>query len=148
MLNAGYALLMPANQAGRFWISRHTGGLPAGPGWNDLPGPGFTDDPVVVAMALRIWRWNIDQSDGPDPAGDGSVLVKPDRPIKRLTILQFALAVGYSSRTSVYDRLGTDEIPERFIERVGPRKVRIQAAAVEHFRTYHRARRDGGIEPR
>lgn len=81
------------------------------------------------------------------PQGDGSVLVRPGRPIERLTVLQFAQAVGFASRTSVYDRLGTDEIPEQYVERVGGRKVLIQAAAVEHFRAYHRVRRDGGLLP-
>ncbi len=70
------------------------------------------------------------------PQGDGSVLVKPGRPVQRLTVLQFAGAVGFASRTSVYDRLGTEELPERLIERVGAGKILIRADAVAHFRSY------------
>jgi hypothetical protein len=78
------------------------------------------------------------------PQGDGSVLVKPGRPVEYMTPLQFAKAVGYS-RSAVYEQIGGPSIPEQYIRRVGPRLIKIQAGAVEHFISYWRSRCDGGI---
>lgn len=61
VLNAGFAVLMAKDQEGKAWLAQNTGGLPAGPNWDALSGPGFTDDPVVVALALRAWHWTVDQ---------------------------------------------------------------------------------------
>lgn len=56
ILNSGFAVLMARNSAGEAWLEQNTGSFPAGPAWGELPGPGFTDDPVVLAMALRAWH--------------------------------------------------------------------------------------------
>ncbi len=55
ILDAGFACLMAQDPGGEAWVSSRTGGFPAGPGWDEQQGPGFTQNPVVVALALRVW---------------------------------------------------------------------------------------------
>lgn len=103
-----------------------------------------TKSPVtepVCQLDLFLWSPSVVV-----PQGDGSVIVRPGKPIEYLTPLQFSKAVGYS-RSAVYEQIGSPSIPERFIRRVGPRLIKIQAAAVPHFLEYWKLRRDGGIPP-
>lgn len=74
------------------------------------------------------------------PQGDGSVLVKPGKPIQRLTPAEFARRVGLG-RNSIYRHIGSESIPEHFVEYVGERKMTIDAACVEHYLTYWKKRR-------
>jgi AcrR family transcriptional regulator len=78
------------------------------------------------------------------PQGDGTYLVKPGRPVERLTIAQFADRIGLS-RPSIQRYLGSACLPERFLEYAGERCITIDAQAVDHFLTYWRRQRDGGI---
>lgn len=73
------------------------------------------------------------------PQGDGSYVVKSGRPVDRLSPAQFARAVGLH-RNTIYTYIGTDALPERFVEYAGIRKIRIQASAVAHFKKHSRAR--------
>lgn len=77
------------------------------------------------------------------PQGDGSVLVKPGRPVGWLTPKQFGQQVGLSA-DSIYRAVGSDSLPERFVEFAGQRKLRIRADALDHFREYWRGRRGAG----
>jgi hypothetical protein len=74
------------------------------------------------------------------PQGDGSVLVKPGKPLSRLSVAQFSTRVGLSS-DAIYKQLGTDSIPEDFLEYSGARRVWIKAEAIEHYLAYWKARR-------
>jgi hypothetical protein len=78
------------------------------------------------------------------PQGDGSVLVKPGKPQAWLTPAEFAAEVGLSVR-SIYDYIGTDALPSGFVDYSGARKIRIQAAAIEHWREHFQTLRAGGI---
>ncbi|MBN8246236.1 MAG: hypothetical protein J0L84_02190, partial [Verrucomicrobia bacterium] len=49
------------------------------------------------------------------PQGDGSVLVKPGRPVSWFTPKQFAQLVGLSADT-ICRHVGSDCLPERFVE--------------------------------
>jgi hypothetical protein len=73
------------------------------------------------------------------PQGDGSLLVKPGRPVQKLTPEQFARQIGLS-RDSVYRHI-RETIPAEFIEYAGPRKILIDAAAVEFFREFWKKKR-------
>lgn len=77
------------------------------------------------------------------PQGDGAVLLRPGKPVAWLSPRQFAEAVGLH-RNTVYGYLGTDAVPERFIDYSGGRKIRISVAALDHWREHFRARR--GLE--
>ena len=74
------------------------------------------------------------------PQGDGSVLVKPGRPIQRLTPAEFGRRVGLD-RDTIYRYIGSEALPERFVEYAGVRKITIDAAAVEHFLAHCKKRR-------
>ena len=80
------------------------------------------------------------------PQGDGSFVVKPGKPVSRLTPKQFAQAVGLH-RNTVYEHIGTDAIPEAFVDYAGARKIQIAAEAVAHFKAYWRDRRLHGLPP-
>lgn len=60
---------------------------------------------------------------------DGSVNVRPGRPLDRLTPRQFAAAVGVDVKT-VYDYIDREEIPARFISSRGPKMYSIESTAV------------------
>ena len=75
------------------------------------------------------------------PQGDGSYLVKTGRPIERLTVLQFARELGIS-RNSVYRYILEGDIPDRFVQYVGPRRILISAAAVPHVLAQFRRARE------
>ena len=77
------------------------------------------------------------------PQGDGSVIVKPGRPVDRITPLEFAKRVGLS-RNSVYRYIGSDALPERFVIFAGRHKILIQAEAVAHFLETCAAQRGSG----
>lgn len=77
------------------------------------------------------------------PQGDGSYLVKPGKPIQWLTVKQFAAQVGLGP-DAIYRKIGSEALPESFVDYAGPRKIRIRANAVEHFLLYYRQRRGLG----
>ncbi|MCW5559727.1 MAG: hypothetical protein KIT22_18070 [Verrucomicrobiae bacterium] len=77
------------------------------------------------------------------PQGDGSVVVKPGKPVAWLTPKQFGQQFGLSADT-ICRRIGHESLPESFVEYAGPRKIRIQAAALDHFRAHWRKHRDAG----
>lgn len=66
------------------------------------------------------------------PHGDGSFTVRPGRPVNWLTPAQFAKAVGLSRR-AVYEYMGTESLPDRFIRRTGARLRHISADGLDHF---------------
>ena len=74
------------------------------------------------------------------PQGDGSYLVKPGKPIQWLTVKQFAAQVGLGA-DAIYRKIGSEALPESYVDYAGPRKIRIRADAVEHFLNYWRGRR-------
>lgn len=63
------------------------------------------------------------------PQGDGSVLVRPGRPLQRLTPAQLAQQIGVS-RSSVYRYLSETAAVAPHVQRAGPRKLLIEAAAL------------------
>ena len=74
------------------------------------------------------------------PQGDNTFLVKPGKPVSRISVRQFAQAVGIA-RTTAYQYLGTESVPERFLHAAGPRLLKIDSAAIEHFNSYWRSKR-------
>lgn len=78
------------------------------------------------------------------PQGDGSFVVKPGKPVTRLSPKQFAVAVGLA-RNTVYEYIGTEAIPERFVDFAGARKIEIHAEAVAHFKVFWRNKRLHGL---
>lgn len=74
------------------------------------------------------------------PQGGGAVLIRPGRPIERLTPAEFAAEVGLS-RNSVYRYVGTDALPDSMVIMAGARKILICAAAVTHFLEHFRKER-------
>jgi len=78
------------------------------------------------------------------PQGDGSVLVKPGRPVAWLTPAQFGREVGLGP-DAIYRKIGSAALPESFVDYAGPRKIRIRADALEHFRQHWRGRRACGV---
>lgn len=74
------------------------------------------------------------------PQGGGAVLIRPGRPIQRLSPKEFAAQVGLS-RSSVYRYIGSDALPERFVVFAGRQKLLIAAEAVPHFLEYFAAHR-------
>ena len=77
------------------------------------------------------------------PQGDGAVLLRPGKPVAWLTPRQFAEQVGLS-RNTIYGYLGTDAVPERFVDYSGGRKIRIRADALEHWEAHFRKQRGLG----
>lgn len=77
------------------------------------------------------------------PQGDGTYLIKPGKPIQWLTVKQFAAQVGLGP-DAIYRKIGSDALPESFVEYAGPRKIRIRADGVEHFLLHYRQRRGLG----
>lgn len=76
------------------------------------------------------------------PQGDGSFVVRPGKPIEWLSPKQFAQAVGLH-RNTIYGYIGSEFIPERFVQPAGVQRLKINAAAVEHFQAVSRRLRDG-----
>lgn len=74
------------------------------------------------------------------PQGDRTFLIRPGRPIQRLTVSQFAGLVGLSP-SSVYRYIGSDALPDRCVVYAGKRKILILAAAVAMFLDYFARRR-------
>ncbi|MBN9693937.1 MAG: hypothetical protein J0M24_27150 [Verrucomicrobia bacterium] len=99
-----------------------------------MPNP--TKEPLQTLLPLFIPTVQI-------PQGDGSVLVRPGKPIEWLTVKQFGQQVGLKE-DSIYRKIGSDALPERFVDYAGPRKYRIRADAIEHFRQHWRAKRGIG----
>jgi hypothetical protein len=95
--------------------------------------------PAQAATQLTLWTPTL-----AIPQGDGTFVVKPGKPVEWMTPAQFAGAVGLH-RNTVYTYLGSPALPERFIDYIGLRKIRIQAAAVEYFKEHSRNRRMGVI---
>ena len=77
------------------------------------------------------------------PQGDGSVLVKPGRPVEWLSPKTFGQYVGLSA-DSIYRKIGEPCLPEEFVRYNGPRKIQIRSDAVEHFTRYWEERRGSG----
>lgn len=71
------------------------------------------------------------------PQGDGSVIVRPGRPITRLTPAQLAQQIGVS-RSSVYRYLDETPSVRPLVERAGPRKLLIAAEALSVLRAQWR----------
>lgn len=77
------------------------------------------------------------------PQGDGSMVVRPGKPVLWLTPAQFAAQVGLSADTvRRYIHSGT-VIPSHLVECIGLRKYRISSEAVGHFLEHCRRLRDG-----
>ena len=73
------------------------------------------------------------------PQGDGSYLVRPGKPMERLTSAQFAAQVGRSA-SSVRRYIDEGVIPPEMVGRAGLRKYLIHPAAVELVKGLLRAR--------
>lgn len=69
------------------------------------------------------------------PQGDGAVLVKPGRPQEWMTVKEFALRAGLS-RNTIYDHIGSNALPDRFVRYSGARRILIAAAAIEHWQAH------------
>jgi hypothetical protein len=95
----------------------------------------MSDSPKPVQLALFAPMVQVAQ-------GDGSYLVKPGKPVEWLSPRQFAAAVGLH-RNTIYDYLGTEFIPERFVQPAGVRKLKISAEAVAHFNAVSARKRAG-----
>jgi hypothetical protein len=67
------------------------------------------------------------------PQGGGAILVRPGKPVSRLTPKMFAEAFGVD-RDTVYRWRTEGLIDESFIEAAGKRKILISAEAVQVLR--------------
>ena len=76
------------------------------------------------------------------PQGDGSVLVKPGRPVEWMTPKEFGRHVGLGP-DAIYRKLGSEAIPQEFVRYSGPRKIQIRTDAIPHFLAHYRDRRLG-----
>lgn len=74
------------------------------------------------------------------PQGAGAFLVSPGKPVFKLTVRDFARAIGVS-RSSIYRRIDDGSIPVELIEAAGPRKLLIKSEAVDHFKALWHSRR-------
>ena len=64
------------------------------------------------------------------PQGEGSFLIKPGKPLTRLTLKQFAAEIGVNDE-SVRRYIHAGIVPANLVERAGHRKYLISAAAIE-----------------
>jgi len=71
--------------------------------------------------------------------GDGSLLVKPGRPVQWINAEQIAAHFGID-RSTVYRAAKEGFIPEAMIQPVGKRKLLFAAAVIEHLAATWRAR--------
>lgn len=74
------------------------------------------------------------------PQGGGAVLIRPGRPVERMTPAEFGARVGLS-RSAVYRYLGTRALPDSMVVMAGARKILISAEAVPHFLAHWRLER-------
>ncbi len=77
------------------------------------------------------------------PQGDGSLVLRPGRPIEWLSVGEFARRVVLA-RNTVYDHIGTPALPESMVQYSGARRILISAAAVAHWQTYWSGIRGSG----
>lgn len=77
------------------------------------------------------------------PQGDGSILLKPGRPVSYFTPKQFGQLVELSADT-ICRHIRSECLPEKFVEYIGPRKIRIRVDGMDHFREYWKGRRGAG----
>lgn len=63
------------------------------------------------------------------PVGDGGYIIKPGRPIARLTTAQAAAQIGVSA-SSIRRYIAEGLIPHDFVECAGKRKFLINSAAI------------------
>jgi hypothetical protein len=68
---------------------------------------------------------------------DGSILVKPGKAVALLTPKQFGEQVGLGP-DAIRRKIGSDALPEAFVEYAGPKLIRIRSEALEHFREHYR----------
>ena len=67
-------------------------------------------------------------------------VVKVGKPVAWLTVAEFGRAVGLRPK-SIYVHIGSEALPERFVEYTGGLRIRISAEAVEFWRSYWKAKR-------
>jgi len=72
--------------------------------------------------------------------GDGTFLVRPGKPVLKLTPEEFGREVGLS-RNAIYSRIQDGSIPQESVEYAGPRKLYIHSTALDTFRAVWRRRR-------
>ena len=70
-------------------------------------------------------------------------LVRAGKPVAWLTPKQFGTVFGLGPE-AIRRKIGTDALPENLVEYNGPRRIRIRADAVDHFRQHWRTRRAQG----
>ena len=70
-------------------------------------------------------------------------LVRAGKPQAWLTPKQFGVIFGLGPE-AIRRKIGTEALPEELVEYNGPRRIRIRADAVDHFRTHWRTRRAAG----
>ncbi len=71
-------------------------------------------------------------------------LVRAGKPVAWLTPKQFGTVFGLGPE-AIRRKIGSDALPETLVEYNGPRRIRIRADAVEHFRQHWRTRRALGL---
>lgn len=71
---------------------------------------------------------------------DGTFVIKPGRPIFKLTPAEFGREVGLSA-DSIYRRIADGSIPQDMVEYVGPRKILIHSPALDAFKEHWRTQR-------
>ena len=71
-------------------------------------------------------------------------LVRAGKPVAWMTPKQFGAVFGLGPE-AIRRKIGSDALPETLVEYNGPRRIRIRADAVEHFRQHWRTRRASGL---
>ena len=72
--------------------------------------------------------------------GPGEFALRKGKPLTRLTPKQFGEEVGLNQDT-IYKSLGTESLPEEFIEYAGKRLIYILPDALPHWRAYWKKKR-------
>ncbi|HTH49909.1 MAG TPA: hypothetical protein VMB21_20515 [Candidatus Limnocylindria bacterium] len=70
-------------------------------------------------------------------------LVRAGKPVAWLTPKQFGTVFGLGPE-AIRRKIGSEALPESLVEYNGPRRIRIRADAVDHFRQHWRSRRAMG----
>jgi len=90
---------------------------------NPAPRPKRKPDPPPPPLAVSLQPTVV-------PNADGTFIIRPGRPVSRLTALQFGRCFQVTRRT-VYRWIDEGLINAEYVENVGHRKILIHAEAVD-----------------
>jgi hypothetical protein len=76
------------------------------------------------------------------PQGDGTYLVKPGKPVEKLTVKKFAAAIGVTPST-VRRSIRSGDIPREYCHALGRTRWLIQSAAIAVYETRMANHRSG-----